>query len=143
MTRWHPWRHLRDHHPEIDVAFPDLIEYGCLGRWTERGIEIEGTSNQVERRCTLTHELVHVERGPVPTHPYFGAKEERTVERITAQRLIELEPLVDALAWNRWRVDADTAGELWVDLDVLTTRVRNLTDEERAYIDAEVERRQP
>ena len=64
----------------------------------------------------LTHELVHVERGPS----------------------IELDELVDALACNRWRVDADTAGELWVDLPTLLTRVKNLTDDERRYIDIEM-----
>ncbi|MFH5209218.1 hypothetical protein ACHIPZ_13590 [Antrihabitans sp. NCIMB 15449] len=143
MSIWHPWRALRDDHPRMDVAFPHIDVVGCYGRRNGSRIEIESTSNQAERRCTLTHEIIHVERGPVPKHPYFGPQEERIVRRLTAERLIELEPLVDALAWNRWQVDADTAGDLWVDLPTLVTRVKNLTEDERRYIDAEIERRQP
>ncbi|MFH5231933.1 hypothetical protein [Antrihabitans spumae] len=143
MTKWHPWRHLRDRYPHVAVAYPDRVDLGCLGGWTVDGIDIDCTSNQAERRCTLTHEIVHAERGPVPDDPYLGPKEERIVERITARRLIELDALIDALAWNRHRVDAETAVELWVDLPTLRTRVQNLTDDERRYIDAEIERRQP
>lgn len=144
MSKWHPWRALRDRHPRIDVAFPEIEVTGCFGRWDGGSrIEIEASSNQAERRCTLTHELVHVERGPVPKHPVYGPREESAVRRIAAERLIEFDELIDAIVWNRGRVDADTAGELWVDLPTLLTRVRNLTDDERAYIDAEIERRQP
>ncbi|MBJ8342823.1 hypothetical protein JGU71_28425 [Antrihabitans sp. YC3-6] len=143
MTRWHPWRHLRDNHSHVDVTYPDLGGLGCLGRRRAGHIEIDETLDQVERRCTVTHEITHIERGPVPDHPFYGPKEERTVERITAERLIELDALIDALAWNRHRVDAETAGELWVDLDVLVTRVKNLTEDERRHIDMELERRQP
>ena len=64
-------------------------------------------------------------------------------ERISAERLIEIDSLVDVLAWNRYRVDDETAEELWVDLATLLTRVKNLDDDERAYIDRELERRQP
>lgn len=139
---WHPWRHLRDHHPHLHVTYPDGGT-GCLGRWTDAGIEINGSSNQRERRCTLTHELVHVERGPVPHDLHLAMREEETVERISAERLIEIESLIDVLAWNRYRVDDETAEELWVDLATLLTRVKNLDDDERAYIDRELERRQP
>jgi hypothetical protein len=140
MTRWHPWRHLRDHHPDIDVTFVDLGDCGCLGRWTHAGIEIERTSDQRERRCTLTHELIHHERGPVPDHPHFGPREEAMVEKLTARRLITIDDLVDALVWSR-KVDEGMAIDLWVDLDVLLTRIKTLTDDERRYIDDELERR--
>lgn len=139
---WHPWRHLRDQHPHVHVAYPDGGT-GCLGRWTGDGIEINRRSSQRERRCTLTHEIVHVERGPVSSDLRLAMREEEIVERITAQRLIELDRLVDVLAWNRYRVDDETAEELWVDLPTLLTRVRNLTDRERGFIDRELTRRQP
>lgn len=139
---WHPWRHLRDHHPHIHVSYPSGGT-GCLGRWTKDGIEINGSSNQRERRCTLTHELVHVERGPVPCDLHLAMREEDAVDRIASQRLIELDRLIDVLAWNRYRVDDETAEELWVDLPTLLTRVRHLTDDERVLIDRELERRQP
>lgn len=44
---------------------------------------------------------------------------------------------------DRYRVDDESAEELWVDLPTLLTRVRNLTDDQRAFIDEELERRQP
>jgi hypothetical protein len=112
-----------------------------MGEWTAKGIEIDGTSNQAERRCTLTHEIVHLERGPVPSDPHLAMKEERIVECITARRLISLEKLIDALVWTRLSVDHETAEELWVDLPTLQHRIRDLTDSERRYIDQELERR--
>lgn len=139
--RWHPWRHLQRCYPHIDVSFPSCLKFGCLGEWTADGITIDGTSNQRERRCTLTHEIVHIERGPVPNDPHLAVREERVVECITARRLISLETLIDALVWNRLRVDDELAEELWVDLPTLEHRVRDLTDGERRYIDQELERR--
>ena len=141
--RYHPWRHLRDRHPHEHVSFTDIGAVGCLGRRTVDGIELDMTSTQRERRCTLTHELVHIERGPVPRDPRLALREEETVDRISAERLIELDHLIDVLAWNRYRVDDEAAEELWVDLPTLLTRVRNLTDSERAFIDRELARRQP
>lgn len=139
--RWHPWRHMRDKYPDIDVRFTDCGEDGLRGRWTTDGIEIDRTSNQRERRYTLAHEIVHVGRGPVPDHPYYAMREERAVDRITARLLIPIDDLIDVLAWNRYRVDDEAAEELWVDLECLKIRVQNLTEAERRYIDAELERR--
>ncbi|OZC62323.1 hypothetical protein CH267_01960 [Rhodococcus sp. 06-621-2] len=141
MTRWHPWRHLRDTHPHVDVHYVDLSHLGLLGRVTDRGIEIEQTASQRERRDTLTHELQHVERGMPSEHPYYSQIEERLVEKLTAEKLIDLDDLVDALVWNRCRVDGEMAEDLWVRFESLALRVKHLTDAERAYIDAELERR--
>lgn len=57
------------------------------------------TLAQAERRCTLTHELVHRERGPVPTDPAAAAREEQIVDEITARRLITLSQLAEGLRW--------------------------------------------
>lgn len=139
--KWHPWRHLRDHHPHIDVHFVDLRPHRLLGRITHRGIEIDRASRQRERRSTLAHELTHLERGPVPRHRHFAIREERTVEEITARRLISLEDLADALTWCHGRVDDETAEELWVDLDTLRTRIRTLTPCELRWLNEERRRR--
>lgn len=141
MTRWHPWRHLRDKHPHVDVFYVDLSHLGLLGRVTDRGIEIEQTASQRERRDTLTHEMTHVERGMPAPDGYWHDVEERQVKRITAEKLIDLDDLVDALVWNRCRIDGEMAEELWVRFESLALRVKHLTDSERAYIDAELERR--
>ena len=70
-------------------------------------------------------------------------REEAAVDEIAARRLIPIDDLVDALAWARWEVGAEAAGELWCDLAMLLARVQSLTPTERRYIDEEVKRRQP
>jgi Zn-dependent peptidase ImmA (M78 family) len=88
---------------------------------------------QAERRCTLTHELVHLERGPTSSDPRLAAGEERRVDEIAARLLIPLEELIDAIRWGQGHPDHD---ELWVDPPTLLARVRTLTDTERAMIAA-------
>lgn len=143
LPRPHPWRRLRDHYPHINVRFTDLAPHGKRGRLTDDGIEIEQTSTQTERREALVHELHHYDRGPVPDHPHFGPLEERIVEQLTAEHLIGLDDLVDALLWSGGHVTHDVAEALWVKLETLHTRVRTLTEKERAYITRELARRQP
>lgn len=134
MTRFNPWQHLRDHHPDIAVQFVDLGGTGCMGQWTLDGIKIERTCNQRERRVGLTHELCHVESGPMPLDARTAIFEERAIELRTAQLLITVEQLAPALIENDQRIDDDTAEALWVTLPVLKTRLERLTPEEHAYI---------
>lgn len=93
--------------------------------------------------CTLTHEIIHLERGPAPQDAYFGAVEEQLVGILAARRLIPLPALVDALAWVGSEDHHDLADELWVDVDTLRTRLQHLTPEERAHITRELARRRP
>ncbi|WP_338020921.1 hypothetical protein [Rhodococcus sp. YH1] len=111
------------------------------GLMTAHGIYLDCRLNQTGRRCTLTHEIIHLERGPVPHHPYFAAIEEHIVEVLSARRLITLPHLLDALAWTQHPFEL--AEELWTDVDTVTTRVQHLTREERAHINRELARRQP
>lgn len=94
---------------------------------------------QAERRSTLAHELVHDERQVYPRDVVLAAKEERTVETIAARRLIDLERVVDVLRWTRHASEA--AEELWVDVPMFLAFVRSLTDDERAWIDEQLEDR--
>ena len=73
--------------------------------------------------------------------PVLAEREEIVVERIAARRLIDLEQLVDVICWSR--NTEEIAAELWVDAAMLTAFVQSLTDDERRYIDREIERRQP
>lgn len=139
--KWHPWRHLRDHFPHIDVHFVDLTPLGLQGRTTHRGIELHHKSRQRERRSTLGHEVSHLERGPVPDHPHYAHREEQVVEELTARRMINLPELVDAVLWCQGRTDDEAAEELWVDHDVLQTRIRTLTPGERKWVEKELARR--
>ncbi len=139
--KWHPWRHLRDHYPHIDVSFVDLTELGLNGRLTPRGIELHHHSRQRERRSTLGHEVGHLERGPVPKHPHFAQREEQVVEELTARRMIRLPDLVDAILWCQGRTDDETAEELWVSHKLLLTRIRTLTPGERKWVEHQIARR--
>lgn len=140
--KWHPWRHLREHLPHVDVHYVDLTPLGMLGRTTPHGIEIERTCDQRGRRSTLTHEIKHFGRGPVPhEHPHFAAREEQVVEELTARQMIHLPELVDAVLWCQGRTDDEAAEELWVDHDVLLTRIRTLTPGERAWVERQIARR--
>ena len=88
---------------------------------------------QAERRCTIAHELIHLERGPAPDDPWLRAREERAVEAEAARRLITLDALADALAWSDRPVEV--AEELWVDVQTLDVRVDGLNPAERAELD--------
>lgn len=131
---YHPWREARQRsHLEIHFAQLGDDHRGCI-----RGprVTINSDDLQVERRCTITHELVHDERRIFPTDRVLRAREELRVERIAARRLIALERLVDALVWTR-RTE-EVAEELWVDVPMLVALVQSLTDRERDWIDAQL-----
>lgn len=104
-----------------------------LGRriWLARGL------TQAERRCTLTHELVHRERGPVPVDPAAAAREEAIVDEISARRLITLPQLVDGLKWTRQA--HELADHLWVDRPTLQTRMATLDPLEVAQLEHHLE----
>ncbi|MCK8674144.1 hypothetical protein M1M07_23910 [Rhodococcus sp. HM1] len=117
------------------------LEAGRKGLLTTSGIYLDCRLNQAGRRCTLTHEIEHLERGPAPDHPHFAALEEHIVEVLAARRLITLPHLLDAAVWTQH--PHELAEELWVTVETLTTRVAHLTREERAHINRELARRQP
>jgi hypothetical protein len=128
---------LRDHYVDVDVScrhrLPERVMGLQLGRriWLARGL------TQAERRCTLTHELVHLERGPVPTDPVAAAREERIVDEIAARRLIPVEALADGLRWTRHPLDL--ADHLWVDQPTLTARMATLDPLEVAELEHHLE----
>ncbi|AZG43486.1 hypothetical protein D7316_00051 [Gordonia insulae] len=134
---YHPWREAR-RRPHLVIEFADLPDdhRGCL---SGSKVTINADDLQAERRCTLTHELVHDERQVFPVEPVLAVREEITVERIAARRLIRLEQLVEVLCWTRSTPEA--AAELWVDVPMLTAFVRSLTDDERDWIDDELAER--
>lgn len=133
----HPWRRLRAL-ADWSLQWAHLPE-GLLG-WTDheqRRIVLHRDMLQVERRCTIAHELEHVQRGPVPADPWLAAREESAVEQAAARRLIGLEALGDALAWSL--DEHEVADVLWVDVDTLRVRMAHLHPSERAYLLGRVE----
>ncbi len=99
--------------------------------WLARGL------TQAERRCTLTHELVHRERGPVPDDPVAAEREEQIVDEIASRRLITLPALTDGLRWSRQ--PRELADHLWVDEPTLQTRMGTLDPVEVAHLEHHLE----
>lgn len=118
--RWHPWRHLRDL-AHVRVEYRDDMPPGLLGYTAGDVIYLRKGLKQDERRCTLTHELVHYIRGDKNG---CSGPDEELVKIAAARLLIEIHPLVDAM---RWTMDWHAVAELlWVDLDTLRTRMSHL-----------------
>lgn len=134
---WHPWRTLRVHYPEVDVSCRFRLPDHLMGLQQGHRIWLCRTLTQAERRCTLTHELVHRERGPVPADPAAAAAEERAVDQITARRLITLPSLVDGLRWTR--DPHQLAEHLWVDQPTLRTRMTALDPLEVAQLENDLD----
>lgn len=125
---FHPWRALRTRSELILTWLP------LPG--TRRGVT-DGHSHivmspdltQAERRCTITHELIHVERGHTSR---CDPREEQAVIVEAARRLITLDDLADALLWTR---NIPTlADELWVDQATVRARLEHLHPSERHYL---------
>ncbi|MFC8733131.1 ImmA/IrrE family metallo-endopeptidase [Luteimicrobium sp. NPDC057192] len=117
---YHPWRHLRS------LAHVDLIWAPLAGRYGQTDgrskIVMHPHQLQVERRCTVAHEIVHIE---------LGADEEH-VRAETARRLVDIATLVDA--W-RWSTSLDEiADQCWVTRAVLEDRLAHLTPDEQQWI---------
>lgn len=99
----------------------------------EHTIWLDQRLGQVERRCTLAHELEHVRRG------HRGCQDDATeghVDRAAARWLLPDPHLIaEALVWARGDIAA-AAEELWVTVDTLRHRldVRHLHPAERMII---------
>lgn len=126
---YHPWRHLRTL-TRWDLVWATLpVAVLGLVDFRRRRIILEPRQLQAERRSTIAHELVHVERGPAPAGGWWQAREERTVDRVAARRLISLDALAEALAWSS--DPHEVAEELWVDVPTLEARLAHLHPAER------------
>lgn len=101
-------------------------------------IRLHPHQSQVQRRCTLAHELAHIELGHIDGCTPDG---EREAALHAARWLIDIDDLLDALRWTE--EFAEAAECLWVDERTLMARLDGLTAEERARIvllNQEVER---
>lgn len=124
---FHPWHRLREL-AHVRLEWVDDDE--AMGHTDFTCIRLTLGMTQAERRCTLTHELVHIERGPC--EPGDEVREEEIVERLAARLLIDMRKLAETLAWAP---DTDSAAaELWVDIPTLQARLRGLHPSERAYL---------
>lgn len=89
-----------------------------------------------ERRTTVLHECLHVERGPVLLS--MADREELRVEKETARLLLpDLHTIGDALVWARDLAEA--AEELGVDEHLLEVRLNHLHPAERGWLKQRLE----
>lgn len=130
---YHPWRVLGADWPHIAVEHRTDLAADRLGETDGRTrIRLRMPLLQVERRCTLAHELIHLERGDTGE---CTSTVERAIEREVARRLISIHALCTGI---RWTLDpAELADELWVTDKVLAARFDNMPEYEvRAVLEA-------
>lgn len=134
---FHPWRRLRAlSHVVVEWARPHPTAPGATDGRSR--IWIDPHMTQVERRCVLTHELVHLEHGHRGCQP---PAVERRVRAETARRLIADEDLHAAACWARSL--EELADELWVIPLVAADRLEHLTARERTALARVHEHRTP
>lgn len=126
----HAWRRFREQLEHIELRWHDG---GLMGRtlFRENAISLRRGMTYEQRRCTIAHEILHVERGDVPHG--MKAKEEEKVRRATARVMLpSIRKVGDALAWSADLHEA--ADELAVDLPVLMYRLQHLHPNEIHYL---------
>ncbi|MDT4939119.1 MAG: hypothetical protein QOG80_2790 [Pseudonocardiales bacterium] len=131
--RYHPWRDLRDNWPEIRVII-EPMPGRLLGELRYPVIALRAGTSAAQRRCTLAHEIVHLERGLRDCGPWAN-REERYVHDEVARRLVPIGDLARAIRGTGGTHDlAAVAAALDVDGDTLRVRLNLVTAGERALI---------
>lgn len=131
-----PWADAAERHPDIHIERWDISP--ARGAWvaSERVILIDRDLTQTERRCTLAHELAHIDLGHVEARGWFARRLEREADRLAAKRLLaDIEAIADAICTHP--LDPDLVAEqLGVTLRMLRKRLKRLTPSETSYIEA-------
>lgn len=129
MSQPHPWRSLGNL-TSVRVYWQEMP--GLLGVTDGRDIWLNPRQLQVERRCTLAHELEHLRRG------HDGCQtpaEEQRVRRAAARRLLpDFGLVLKALDWSAG-CPIEAADELWVDRDTFHARIEGVSPREREALD--------
>jgi hypothetical protein len=131
--RYDPWRDLRENWPTLLVVTEPMA--GRLLGWLRYPvIALRAGTTAAQRRCTLAHEIVHLERGVTDCGPW-SAREELLVHGIAARRLIAIGELARVIGEVGGTHDhAGLAQALEVDRETLQVRLQRLTGAERSVI---------
>lgn len=106
--------------PQVTLLWVDLAEKSAVTNGVDT-VWLDKHLLQVERRCSLTHELIHIERGHTSCQ---SASEELSVRAETARRLIPFSALLEQKRWSR--STEELADCLWVTPRVLLDRIELL-----------------
>ncbi|MCD4535685.1 hypothetical protein LRP67_16450 [Nocardioides sp. cx-169] len=133
--RFHAWRRMRDLGPSWKLAWscdlPDDM-YGYTN-FIDRTITLREGLSFEERRCTITHEVEHVLRGP--TSRCFVLHEEVRVDRRASRLLLSsVRDIADTLSYHHGDYER-AAEDLWVDPWMLEVRLGSLWRNEQRYMD--------
>ncbi len=122
-----PWKVVKDH-PHIIVEQREFEHLSGATNGVDR-VYLDPLLLQVERRCTLTHELVHISRQHSQCQP---PAVEMQVRFTAARLLIHVDDLAREMRWARHH--DELAAELMVTGRVLSDRLEGLTERERRYL---------
>jgi hypothetical protein len=131
--RYDPWTDLAENWPEVDIVVRPM-RGTLLGELRYPVIALRAGTSSAQCRCTLTHEIVHLERGVTDCGPW-AAREERRVDAEVAQRLLPVELLVSTVREGGGSGHPGALARLAdVDLDTWLLRLRLLSRAERARL---------
>jgi hypothetical protein len=131
--RYDPWRDLAENWPAISVVLEPMSGL-LLGELRYPVIALRSGTSAAQRRCTLAHELVHLERGVRDCGPWTE-REELHVHREVARRLVTVPDLASAVRALGGTADiAALAQALDVDAQTARLRLELVTSGERARI---------
>ena len=128
-----PWQYLADHHPSVEIFIKPLTTFGETA-WNDDGsvtIYLAHDLGRPERRCTLAHEIQHIEAG-MPCQSLCPNNERDVVERTARWLLPDLLPVARAL---RHKSIEDAAWQLDVMPSIILDRLDCLTRDEIAEWD--------
>jgi hypothetical protein len=130
---YNPWQDLLENWPEIDVVI-EPMRGQLLGELRYPVIALRSGTSAAQRRCTLAHELIHLERGVGDCGPWSAA-EELHVHAEAARRLITVPALARAIRELGGDHDLGALAHLLdVDSQTVRLRLRLLTPAERARL---------
>jgi Zn-dependent peptidase ImmA (M78 family) len=130
-----PWADLRENWPQVRLVI-EPMPGDLLGEVRDDGrlIALRADTSAAQRRCTLTHELVHLERGILDCGPWLH-REEVQVHTEAALRLIPLAGLIAAIRELGGADDAAAiAQHLDVDSETLAVRLSRIGSAERRVL---------
>ena len=130
-----PWHDVATNWPQVRVVV-EAMSGDLLGEVRDGGtlIALRADTSAAQLRCTLAHEIVHLERGLTDCGPWLD-REERQVHAEAARRLVPAAALADAIR-SLGSSDDQAALASLLDVDGETLRVRwhHLTLNDRALL---------